>query len=99
MKGNKNDCLTVCGCLNTVKGGFEMMYQLMLTLGEGSAKVLTVFKMYIYSDDPEIDWDSLEVWYKDVNIVDTLDLNDLESIGRQVNNSWDELERQYDDYH
>lgn len=76
-----------------------MMYQLMLTLGEGSAKVLVVFKMYIYSDDPEIDWDSLEVWYKDVNIVDTLDLNDLESIGRQVNNSWDELERQYDDYH
>lgn len=75
-----------------------MMYQLMLTLGEGSAKVLTVFKMYIYSDDPEIDWDSLEVWYKDVNIVDTLDLNDLESIGKQVNNSWDELERQYDDY-
>lgn len=76
-----------------------MMYQLMLTLGEGSAKVLAVFKMYIYSDDPEIDWDSLEVWYKDVNIVDTLDLNDLESIGKQVNNSWDELERQYDDYH
>jgi hypothetical protein len=76
-----------------------MMYQLMLTLGEGSAKVLTVFKMYIYSDDPGIDWDSLEVWYKDVNIVDTLDLNDLESIGKQVNNSWDELERQYDDYH
>lgn len=75
-----------------------MMYQLMLTLGEGSAKVLVVFKMYIYSDDPEIDWDSLEVWYKDVNIVDTLDLNDLESIGKQVNNSWDELERQYDDY-
>jgi hypothetical protein len=71
----------------------------MLTLGEGSAKVLVVFKMYIYSDDPEIDWDSLEVWYKDVNIVDTLDLNDLESIGKQVNNSWDELERQYDDYH
>ena len=76
-----------------------MMYQLMLTLGEGSAKVLAVFKMYIYSDDSEIDWDSLEVWYKDVNIVDTLDLNDLESIGKQVNNSWDELERQYNDYH
>ena len=75
-----------------------MMYQLMLTLGEGSAKVLTVFKMYIYEEDPEIDWDSLEVWYKDVNIVDTLDLNDLESIGKQVNNSWDELERQYDGY-
>ena len=75
-----------------------MMYQLMLTLGEGSAKVLTVFKMYIYAEDPEIDWDSLEVWYKDVNIVDTLDLNDLESIGKQVNNSWDELERQYNDY-
>ena len=75
-----------------------MMYQLMLTLGEGSAKVLVVFKMYIYSDDPEIDWDSLEVWYKDVNIVATLDLNDLESLGKQVNNSWDELERQYDGY-
>ena len=75
-----------------------MMYQLMLTLGEGGAEVLAVFKMYIYSDDPEIDWDSLEVWYKDVNIVDTLDLNDLESIGKQVNNSWDELERQYNDY-
>jgi hypothetical protein len=71
----------------------------MLTLGEGGAEVLAVFKMYIYSDDPEIDWDSLEVWYKDVNIVDTLDLNDLESIGKQVNNSWDELERQYNDYH
>ena len=76
-----------------------MMYQLMLTLGETGAEVLAVFKMYIYSDDPELDWDSLEVWYKDVNIVDTLDLNDLESIGKQVNNSWDELERQYDDYH
>lgn len=76
-----------------------MMYQLMLTLGEGGAEVLAVFKMYIYSDDPEIDWDSLEVWYKDVNIVATLDLNDLESIGKQVNNSWDELERQYNDYH
>ena len=76
-----------------------MMYQLMLTLGETGAEVLAVFKMYIHSDDPEIDWDSLEVWYKDVNIVDTLDLNDLESIGKQVNNSWDELERQYDDYH
>lgn len=75
-----------------------MMYQLMLTLGEGGAEVLAVFKMYIYSDDPEIDWDSLEVWYKDVNIVATLDLNDLESIGKQVNNSWDELERQYNDY-
>ena len=75
-----------------------MMYQLMLTLGEGGAEVLAVFKMYIYSDDPEIDWDSLEVWYKDVNIVGTLDLNDLESIGKQVNNSWDELERQYNDY-
>ena len=76
-----------------------MMYQLMLTLGETGAEVLAVFKMYIYSDDPEIDWDSLEVWYKDVNIVATLDLNDLESIGKQVNNSWDELERQYNDYH
>lgn len=76
-----------------------MMYQLMLTLGEGGAEVLAVFKMYIYSDDPEIDWDSLEVWYKDVNIVATLDLNDFESIGKQVNNSWDELERQYNDYH
>lgn len=76
-----------------------MMYQLMLTLGEGGAEVLAVFKMYIYSDDPEIDWDSLEVWYKDVNIVATLDLNDLESIGKQVNNSWDELERQYNDYY
>jgi hypothetical protein len=71
----------------------------MLTLGEGSAKVLVVFKMYIYSDDPEIDWDSLEVWYKNVNIVDTLDLNDLESIGKQVNNSWEALERQYNDYY
>ena len=76
-----------------------MMYQLMLTLGETGADVLAVFKMYIYEEDPELDWDSLQVWYKDVNIVDTLDLNDLESIGRQVNNSWDELERQYNDYH
>ena len=76
-----------------------MIYQLMLTLGEGSAKVLVVFKMYIYSDDPEVDWDTLEVWYKNVNIVDTLDLNDLESIDKQVNNSWEALERQYDDYY
>ena len=76
-----------------------MMYQLMLTLGETGADVLAVFKMYIYEEDPELDWDSLQVWYKDVNIVDTLDLNDLESIGKQVNNSWDELERQYNDYH
>lgn len=75
-----------------------MMYQLMLTLGETGAEVLAVFKMYIYEEDPELDWDSLQVWYKDVNIVDTLDLNDLESIGKQVNNSWDELERQYNDY-
>jgi hypothetical protein len=74
-----------------------MIYQLNLTLGEGDAKVLVSFRMY-GCDYEAIDWESLEVWYKNVNIADTLTADGLESIDKQINNSWYELERQYDGY-
>ena len=72
-----------------------MIYQLMLTLGENSAEVLVSFRMY-GCDYENIIWDSLEVWYKNVNIIDTLNAEAFDYLDKQINNSWDELERQYD---
>ena len=74
-----------------------MIYQLTLILGENNAEVLVSFRMYGYDYD-NIDWESLEVWYKNVNIVDTLNAEAFAYLDKQINNSWDELERQYDGY-
>jgi hypothetical protein len=74
-----------------------MIYQLTLILGENNAEVLVSFRMYGYDYD-NIDWESFEVWYKNVNIVDTLNAEAFAYLDKQINNSWDELERQYDGY-
>lgn len=68
-------------------------FSLNVNIGE-NAKVTICFDLESDGEDYGIAWPSLEVWYKGVDIVDTLDQNDLESIDRQVKRSWDEIEDQ-----
>ena len=68
-------------------------FSLNVNIGE-NAKITICFDLESDGEDYGIAWPSLEVWYKGVDIVDTLDQNDLESIDRQVKRSWDEIEDQ-----
>ena len=68
-------------------------FSLNVNIGE-NAKVTICFDLESDGEDYGIAWPSLEVWYKGVDIVDTLDQNDLKSIDRQVKRSWDEIEDQ-----
>jgi hypothetical protein len=68
-------------------------FSLNLNMGE-SAKVTVCFDFESDCDDYGINWETLEVWYKGIDIVDTLDFNDLQSIEKQVKQSWDEIEEQ-----
>lgn len=68
-------------------------FSLNVNIGE-NAKVTICFDLESDGEDYGIAWESLEVWYKGVDIVDTLDQHDLESIDRQVKRSWDEIEDQ-----
>lgn len=68
-------------------------FNLVLNLGE-SAKVTVGFDLIDDDEDPYVDFEGLEVWYKGVDIVDTLDLNDLASIDKQIMESWDLVEDQ-----
>ncbi len=68
-------------------------FSLVLNLGE-SAKVTVGFDLIDDDEDPYVDFEGLEVWYKGVDIVDTLDLNDLASIDKQIMESWDLVEDQ-----
>ena len=71
------------------------MSRFSLNLNIGEAATATVcFDLESDGEDYGIAWPSLEVWYKGVDIVDTLDQNDLESIDRQVKRKWDEIENQ-----
>ena len=71
------------------------MTRFSLNLNIGENAVATVcFDLESDGDDYGIQWDTLEVWYKGVNIVDTLDQHDLKDIDRQVKQSWDQIEDQ-----
>ena len=75
------------------------MSRFSLNLNIGDAATATVcFDLESDGDDYGINWDTLEVWYKGIDIVDTLDFNDLQSIEKQVKQSWDEIENQIKEY-
>lgn len=94
-----NDCLTICGCLNTFKGSIEMTrFSLILNLGE-NAKVTVGFDLLDDDGEPYVDFEGLEVWYKGVDIIDTLDQNDLAYLDTQIMESWDLIEDQMKEYY
>lgn len=68
-------------------------FSLTLNLGE-NAKVFVCFSFLHDDGEPYVDFEGLEVWYKGVDIVDTLDFNDLESLEKQIMKSWDLIEDQ-----
>ena len=68
-------------------------FSLVVNLGE-SAQVTVNFDIISDDGDPYVDFEGIEVWYKDVDIVDTLDLNDLASLDKQIMGSWDLIEDQ-----
>lgn len=68
-------------------------FSLVLNLGE-NAKVNVGFDLLSDDGEPYVDFEGLEVWYKGVDIVDTLDLNDLAYIDKQILESWDLIEDQ-----
>jgi len=68
-------------------------FSLTLNLGE-SATVFVCFALITDDGEPYVDFEDLEVWYKGVDIVDTLDLNDLASLDKQIMMSWDLIEKQ-----
>ncbi len=74
-------------------------FSLVLNLGE-NAKVTVGFDILSDDGDPYVDFESLEVWYKGVDIIDTLDQNDLAYLDTQIMESWDLIEDQiyHDDY-
>lgn len=69
-------------------------FSLSLNIGE-NATVLAYFDL---EDDGfgsyGINWETLQVMYKGIDIIDTLDQHDLASLDRQVRSSWDEIEQQ-----
>ena len=68
-------------------------FSLVVNLGE-SAQVTVNFDIISDDGDPYVDFEGIEVWYKGVDIVDTLDLNDLAYIDKQIMGSWDLIEDQ-----
>ena len=75
------------------------MSRFSLNLNIGEAATATVcFDLESDGEDCGIAWPTLEVWYKGIDIVDTLDLNDLNNIDCQVKRSWDEIENQIKEY-
>lgn len=68
-------------------------FSLVLNLGE-SAQVTVGFDLIDDDGEPSVDFGGLQVWYKGVDIVDTLDINDLASINKQIMQSWDLIEDQ-----
>ena len=68
-------------------------FSLVLNLGE-NAKVNVSFDLLDDDGEPYVDFEGLQVWYKDVDIVDTLDQNDLAYIDTQIMESWDLIEDQ-----
>jgi hypothetical protein len=68
-------------------------FSLILDLGE-NAEVTVGFNLLDDEGEPYVDFESLEVLYKGVNIVDTLDQNDLAHLDAQIMESWDLIEDQ-----
>lgn len=66
-------------------------------LGEDDTEVEVVFNLLYDEDDFEVDFDSLEVLFKGVNIKPTLDSKDLDKIERDIYDKWDEVVKEFRD--
>lgn len=64
-----------------------------LNLGE-NAKVTVFFELSSDDGEPYVNFDTIEVMYKGIDIIDTLDIHDLNDIERQIMASWDLIEDQ-----
>jgi len=69
------------------------MFNLKVNVGE-NATVSVAFDILFDEDHPYVDYETIEVYYKGINIYDTLDIKDLESIEEQIMDQWQELENQ-----
>jgi hypothetical protein len=74
-------------------------FSLVVNLGE-NAKVSVEFSLLSDDGDSYVDFEGLKVWYKGVDIIDTLDVNDLAYLDKQIMKFWDLIEDQiyHDDY-
>jgi hypothetical protein len=68
-------------------------FSLVVNLGE-NAKVTVGFDLIDDDGEPYVDFEDLKVWYKGVDIIDTLDVNDLAYLDKQIMQSWDLIEDQ-----
>lgn len=68
-------------------------FNLVVNLGE-NATVTVSFDLIDDDGEPYVEFEGLQVWYKDVDIVDTLDQNDLAYIDTQIMEAWDLIEDQ-----
>ena len=68
-------------------------FSLILDLGE-NAEVTVGFNLLDDDGEPYVDFESLQVFYMGVDIVDTLDQNDLAHLDAQIMESWDLIEDQ-----
>lgn len=73
-------------------------FSLTLNLGE-NAKVFVCFSFLHDDGEPYVDFEGLEVWYKGIDIIDTLDQNDLAYLDTQIMESWDLIEDQMKEYY
>jgi hypothetical protein len=68
-------------------------FSLVVNLGE-NAQVTADFDLIDDNGCPYVDCEGLKVWYKGVDIIDTLDVNDLAYLDKQIMQSWDLIEDQ-----
>ena len=68
-------------------------FSLILNLGE-NATVSVGFDLLDDEGEPYVDFEGLEVGYRGVDIIDTLDQNDLAYLDTQIMESWDLIEDQ-----
>ena len=73
-------------------------FSLNLNIGE-NATATVCFDLESDGEDYGIAWPSLEVWYKGVDIIDTLDQNDLAYLDTQIMESWGLIEDQMKEYY
>lgn len=66
-------------------------------LGEDDAEVEVVFNLLYDEDDFEVDFDSLKVMFKGVDIKPTLDNSALDKIERDIYDKWDEIVKEFRD--
>lgn len=66
-------------------------------LGEDDTEVEVVFNLLYDEDDFEVDFDSLTVMFKGVDIKPVLDNSALDKIERDIYDKWDEIVKEFRD--